>query len=352
MKKLIIIGSIIIVFLLLLIWMEFRPVYSSPIKDETGMAMPESISLLEEVNLGGMNQWIQIRGNDTSNPILLWLHGGPGSAQMPIAQSYNKDLEKDFVVVHWDQRGAGKSNPPDFNTHTMTFEQYLQDAHELTQYLKQKLYKDKIYLLGHSWGTELGIALSAEYPEDYYAYIGVSQVVDFKASQQIAYDWLIQKIGSNNKAAMNKLQKLGTPPYSDHDKYVDFMKLVDSFGGGMDVGMGALMIASLSSQEYRLSDFIQWLDGSSRGSGPMWESYKEWNAHETYTKIEIPIYFFSGKNDFNTPLELVQQYYVMIDAPAGKKLVTFNESSHTPFLRQPDDFYKEMLNVKSETCSK
>ena len=93
------------------------------------MAMPESISILEEVNLGGMNQWIQIRGNDTSCPVLLWLHGGPGSAQMPIAHSYNKALEKDFVVVNWDQRGAGKSNPPGFNTCTMTFDQYIQDAH-------------------------------------------------------------------------------------------------------------------------------------------------------------------------------------------------------------------------------
>lgn len=349
MKKLIIISFIIIVFALLLAWMEFRPVYSSPIKDETGVMLPESISLLEEVNLGGMNQWIQIRGNDISNPVLLWLHGGPGSAQMPIAQSYNKALEKDFVVVHWDQRGAGKSNPPDFDIRTMAFNQYVQDAHELTQYLKQKLNKEKVYLLGHSWGTELGIALSVKYPEDYYAYIGVSQVVDFKESQQIAYEWLIQKIGSNKKAALDKLQKLGTPPYSDHEQYVDFIKMVDSFGGGMDVGMGTLVMKALSSPEYRLSDFIQWLDGSSRGSGPMWESYMVWNAFETYTKIEIPVYFFSGKNDLNTPLELVQQYYELLDAPAGKKLIIFKDSSHTPFVKQTDEFYRELVKVKSET---
>ena len=314
--------------------------------------MPESISILEEVNLGGMNQWIQIRGNDTSCPVLLWLHGGPGSAQMPIAHSYNKALEKDFVVVNWDQRGAGKSNPPGFNTCTMTFDQYIQDAHELTQYLKQKLNKDRIFLLGHSWGTELGIAISVEYPEDYYAYIGVSQVVDFKASQQIAYDWLIQQIGSNRKAALEKLRKLGTPPYSDHEQYVKFIKMVDSFGGGMDVGMGTLAIKALSSPEYRLSDCIHWIDGSSRGSGPMWESYIEWNAFEMYTKIEVPVYFFAGENDFNTPLDLVRQYCEMINAPAGKKLIVFKDSSHTPFFKQPDEFYRQVVKVKNEASNR
>lgn len=102
-----------------------------------GNIIPESIVSLEKVTLGDMDQWILIRGNNIKNPVLLWLHGGPGAAQMPVAHYFNGALEEGFIVAHWDQRGAGKSNPLDFDEQTMTFEQFLTDAHELTQYLKK-----------------------------------------------------------------------------------------------------------------------------------------------------------------------------------------------------------------------
>lgn len=150
---------------------------TAPIKDANREIIPRSIASLEKIKLGGMDQWILIRGNDVSNPVLLWLHGGPGAAQMPIAHHFDKNLEKDFIVVHWDQRGAGKSNPKDFDEQTMTFEQFITDAHELTQYLKRRFNTEKIYLVGHSWGTQLGIKMVQLYPEDYFAYIGIGQAV-------------------------------------------------------------------------------------------------------------------------------------------------------------------------------
>ena len=115
---------------------------------------------------------------------------------------------------------------------------------------------------------------------------------------------------------------------------------------------GEVAIKALSSPEYRLSDCIHWIDGSSRGSGPMWESYIEWNAFEMYTKIEVPVYFFAGENDFNTPLDLVRQYCEMINAPAGKKLIVFKDSSHTPFFKQPDEFYRQVVKVKNEASNR
>lgn len=129
---------------------------------------------------------------------------------MPVARSFNADLEKDFLVVHWNQRGAGKSNPGDFDESTMTFQQFLEDGHELTEVLKERFDKQKIYLLGHSWGAQVGIKLAQAYPEDYYAYISVGQVVDPAATQQVSYDWLLEQIeNEGNQADLNRLHALG-----------------------------------------------------------------------------------------------------------------------------------------------
>lgn len=339
----------VLILCTLVIWRQYRPTFTSKITDQTGKQLENSINSLEEVTLGNMPQWIQIRGNDTANPILLWLHGGPGSAQMPVSK-YNRNLEQDFIVVHWDQRGAGKSNPADFNVQTMTFEQYVQDAHELTQFLEDKFNKDKIFLLGHSWGTIIGITLSQAYPEDYYAYIGVSQVVDNQRAQQIAYDWLHSKIQTSSSVKdKKKLLQFGEAPYSDHEKYVRFNHMIDLYGGGMDVSMFRLVMAALPAREYRLSEFVQWLNGANRGSGPMWTSYISWNAFDKVLQVNIPVYFFAGENDFNTPLLLVQQYMQTLVAPNGKTLVVFKESAHTPFLKQTDVFREELVKVKNQT---
>lgn len=324
-----------------------------PIRDNKGNIIPNSIATLEKVKLGGMQQWILIRGEDISNPVLLWLHGGPGSSQMPVAHNFDKRLEKEFIVVHWDQRGAGKSNPPDFREETMTFEQFVSDAHQLTQYLKRYLNKQKVYLIGHSWGTQLGIKLAYQYPEDYYAYIGVSQVVSNTLSQKIAYNWLAREIEKNGDGtSLKKLKNLGLPPYTNHKEYVSFVRLVDSYGGGFDIGFKELFRIALKAPEYRLKDYVWWLKGSTRGSGPMWETetYQSFNALKHFPKLLIPVYFFNGKNDYNTPVKLVEEYFKGLEAPKGKELVIFNNSAHTPFLGEPQKFAKEMLRVKSETC--
>ncbi|KYC45470.1 MAG: short chain dehydrogenase [Candidatus Methanofastidiosum methylothiophilum] len=222
--------GILIMFLCL---SEFIPVSTPVIRGQDGKILENSVTMLEKIEIGGMEQWILIRGNDISNPVLLWLHGGPGASQMSVSQYFNGDLEKDFIVVHWDQRGAGKSNPSNFNEKTMTIEQYVSDTHELTIYLKNKFGKEKIYLLGHSWGALLGIETVKNYPEDYYAYIGVSQPVSNDIiSQSISYEWLSQQmLAKGNQKELKKLKDLGEIPYIDHDNYVKFANMVSSYGG-------------------------------------------------------------------------------------------------------------------------
>ena len=180
----IVVGLILLLFIAAL-YKEISFGHTTHFTDARGDIIPGSVARLEQVELEGMEQWILIRGTDTRNPVLLWLHGGPGAAQMPLARHFNGELEDDFIVVHWDQRGAGKSNPPGFDETTMYLERYVADTLELTLYLKELLQKDKIYLLGHSWGSQLGLRVVEEAPHLYHAYIGVSQWVDPLSSQNV-----------------------------------------------------------------------------------------------------------------------------------------------------------------------
>ena len=158
-------------------------------RDEMGRILPASVARMEYVELGGSRQWICVRGESVDKPLLLILHGGPGTPEVLPFRRYDAGLEKDFIVVNWDQRGSGKSYSPSMTADSMTIEQILSDAHELVGYLKESFGKEKIYLLGHSWGTILGALLASRYPEDFHAYIGMGQWVSMGDNERLCYEF-------------------------------------------------------------------------------------------------------------------------------------------------------------------
>ncbi len=326
--------------------------HTPAIQGPDGRPLPGSIASLEKVELGGMEQWVLLRGADTTNPVLLRLHGGPGAAEMPVVPRYNRTLEDHFVVVTWDQRGAGKSNHRGFDEETMTFERFLEDAYELTLHLRERFGQDRIYLMGHSWGTQLGLRLVARQPELYRAYIGVSQLVNQEQGTRIAREWLAERFREDGRTSeLERLEALGLPPYADHGDYVRFQRMVDGEGGSMDVGFTRLAWSALRAPEYSLLDVSRWVRGARRGSGPMWDSptYREHDAFEQVPRVEVPAYFFMGRRDYNTPPALVEAYAAALDAPAGAEVVVFEDSAHTPFLAEPERFASELLRVRDET---
>ena len=319
-------------------------------RDQHGTLLANSVAVLERVELGGMKQWILMRGEDASNPVLLWLHGGPGSAQMSLAHHLDGALEEEFVVVHWDQRGAGKSNPSDFDETRMTFEQFVSDARELTRYLQERFEAERIFLLGHSWGSQLGLTLVDRYPEDYHAYISVSQVVDNVRAVEVAHDWLSREVArSGDQGSLGKLEEIGAPPYT-HSEYRAFAQLVIDFGGNLDVGLWRLALIALRAPEYTIVDYVRLLGGMNRGGAPMQEegSIPSVNYLEGVPAVDVPVYFFIGENDYNTPLALVEEYFEVIEAP-HKALVVFEGAAHTPFLKAPEVFNAEVVRVKAQT---
>ncbi|MCC5905717.1 MAG: alpha/beta hydrolase [Balneolaceae bacterium] len=322
--------------------------FTNPIQNSNDNSENITVSELIKIELGGMDQYILLRGANRSNPVLLWLHGGPGAAQMPLAHHLDKKLEQEFIVVHWDQRGAGKSNHRHFDESTMTFNQFMRDAHELIRYLQTRFDQDKIFLLGHSWGSQLGIELAAKFADDFHAYISVSQVVDNYRSYEIAHKWLTDQAHQTaNQAILERLKELGKPPYTKHRNHVQFAGLIGDHGGNFDISLGKLARIALRAPEYSLTDYYRWLNGANRGSGPMWkEIYKhQINYIGQIPELEIPVYFLAGLHDYNTPYELIHEYFDMIEAPQ-KDLILFDQSAHTPFLGEPETFTEELFRIK------
>lgn len=192
----------------------------------------DGIETTEQIELGGIKQTINVRGRHRANPILLILHGGPGLTMMPVAHQYLRPWEEFFTVVQWDQRGAGKTyaaNDPEKIKSTMTVERMLADAEELAAYLRKRYAKDKIVLLGHSWGTVLGTKLAQKHPDWFYAYVGVSQMVDFKDNEKLGYEAVLRWAQSQGNAqAVRELESIAPyPPDPTKTSVADQRKILD-----------------------------------------------------------------------------------------------------------------------------
>jgi len=303
----------------------------------------DPIAELIPAQIGGMTQWLLIRGADRRAPILLWLHGGPGAAQMPIHR-VTSELERDFVVVHWDQPGAGKSNPPDFDPATMTLERFLSDAREVTALLRKRLGDQPIILLGHSWGTMLGARLAARWPEDYAAYIGVGQQVSTKRGVALALDWL------GRVAPDSELAGMKPEAFRDHALYVRLMQAVEAEGGGMNVSLTSMLPRALAAPEYRLPAYLHWLKGANRGSGPMWDEYQARDLMAEVPRMPLPMLLITGETDMNTPVALVRDWLEHVEAPQGKRLEIFDASGHAPFLTETARFVETVRSFGAEVA--
>ena len=232
----------------------------------------DGINRLEQVTLGGVKQWISIRGTNAKNPVLLFLHGGPGSANIAKLRLQTPELEKHFVVVNWDQRGAGKSFLLFADPAALTREQYVSDAHELVGLLKQRFGVGKIYLMGFSWGTVLGLSLADRYPEDFAAFISVSQEVDYQTGERLSVEYARDAAQTaGNAGAVAELAGVD-PAYISPDWQAQLgieRKWLLAFGGVYHTAdsfsheLGML----LTAPEYSLAEAALWPLGSSRSLG-------------------------------------------------------------------------------------
>jgi len=315
---------------------------------------PKSIASLEKVNIGGVEQWLLIRGYDTSNPVLLFLHGGPGVTEMPMAHDAWPEIEKKFVLVHWDQRGAGKSYHRGIPLDTMNVKQFISDTHEVVELLRKRFGVTKIYLVGHSWGSQLGIQVAQKYPELFYAFVSIGQVVNPTQGETITYQFVMDEaVKKQNKRAIRQLKQIGPPPYYTNNKFFILGWWMNKFGGvayNKKHDYPHSFLRSLTSKEYNFMDLFRLYRGMLFSLKYMKDELLTFNAFEQIPRIEVPVYFLVGRHDYNTPWILVEKYYKILDAPKGKTLIWFDNSAHMLPFEEPEKFSDVMINrVLAET---
>jgi len=315
--------------------------------DENGNTIKNSIAELRALKLNGRKQWVSIRGWDRSKPVLLFLAGGPGGSQMVAVRNELKELEKHFVVVNWDQPGSGKS----YYAHkikNITVETYIDDGYALTEYLKERFSQEKIYLIGESWGSALGIFLIDKYPESYHAFIGTGQMVDFLETEKIDYYKAIEIAkGKGNIKLVDKLKANGEPPYYGSDMvwksslYLNYLtEYMSKLSNVHNPGYNTLR--DICGNEYGLLDRINFFRGIVLTFNNVYQQLYHIDLREDYTKLDVPVYFFLGRYDFNAPTSLVEEYESVLEAPE-KKIVWFEHSAHSPWINESEKFVKEVL---------
>lgn len=294
------------------------------------------------VRIGGIEQWISVRGRHRDAPILLFLHGGPAFTTIPNSYLYTADWQEYFTVVQWDQRGAGKTfgRNPDLPASSLTIERMLEDAEEVAAYVRKTYGVKKIVLAGHSWGSILGLMLAQRHPDWFYAYVGFGQATDAHRSEAMGYRaTLAAAMAAHDSEAIKELKAIA--PFPDpHDPMADLAHLgterkwLAKYGGAVwRTDEAALDRAGLLSPDYTATDWANRGKGLDYSLGALWPQIARVNL-STIRRIDCPVILFEGRHDLNVNAQLAEQWLSQLEAPL-KKLIWFEDSAHMVFEEEP-----------------
>ena len=334
--------SILILAGVLLLWSPGKPI---PFVDENGDPLAGSLSEKIHVNINGVEEGMFIKSKDVNNPVLLFIHGGPGMPEYWLTQWYPTGLEDDFTVVWWEQRGAAMSYHPDIPPETMTAEQFIADTLEVTKYLRNRFGQEKIYLMAHSWGSYIGIQAAAREPDLYYAYIGVGQVSHQIQSEQLSYQYALAFYKENGNVDMVRRLEAAHPSLTV-PLPVAYDSMRDEYMHGAGIGttrdmksvVTGIFLPSWHFREYTLGEKVNLWRGkffSRSSSFSLWDKMQIMDLTEQVTRLEIPVYFLHGLYDYTCAYPLAKAYFEKIEAPV-KGFYTFEQSAHSPMFEEPE----------------
>jgi len=319
----------------------------TPLRDERGEMIAGSLSEKVFIDINGYRMGMVIKSKDINNPVLLYLHGG-----MPtyfLDASYPTALEDYFTVVWWDQRGCGLSYGK-IEGSSIPSELMISDTEEISKYLISRFGKEKIYLMGHSGGSFLGIKTASAHPELYHAYIGVAQISNQLESERLSLEYMIQKYKELGNTKMYETLSKATISKESGISY-EYLKIRDKAMHSIGVGttrdmtsvVTGLFLPSLLNREFTIKEKINlWRGKSQSGVSWMWNEVVTTDLSKECLKFEIPIYFFHGVYDQTVSYKLAKGYFDLIEAPR-KAFFTFENSAHSPVFEEPQKV-KEILS--------
>lgn len=302
----------------------------------------------EYVLINGIHHYLLHSGTNDENPVLLFLHGGPGSAASLFAHAFQDKWEELFTVIHWDQRGTGKTlttNPESYPTVDLL----LQDILEIVHYLKNRYHKEKIVLLGHSWGSVLGSLFIKQHPEEVAYYIGVGQVINKLASERLSYARVKEAIvQANDQGALKKLEALGAYPGEQLDtqwlkKSFQLRKLQRKYQLTGKTNVSPLKTL-LTSPLFTFSDLAALIKGN-KANKELMTFLQNFDLNAEPAEYKVPVYYIAGEHDWQTPPALIQNYFQKIDAP-DKEMYIIPNAGHMAMVDQPASFRNILREIK------
>ncbi|HEX4453515.1 MAG TPA: alpha/beta hydrolase [Kofleriaceae bacterium] len=313
---------------------------------------PRGVDVSVEIPIGGTQQWITVRGRDRDNPMLLFIHGGPAAPEMPTSWTFQNPWEDFFTVVQWDQRGAGKTyaaNAASAIAPTLSTDRMEKDAEEVVQYLRATYHQNKIFVLGHSWGSNLGLRLAEHHPEWLYAYIGMGQMIDTRASEQESYDAMLAIAGARHDAgAVKELKSIAPYPEPDGSLVLDKVNVERKWVmklGGLTFNRDNYAYyyrTSELSPDYTDSDLDAIDQGSQMSLKALLGDFASVDF-EHVTDFKCPIIIFNGRYDETVSSKVTAQWFARLHAPV-KKLFWFESSAHMMQIEQPGLVLMHLVN--------
>lgn len=308
------------------------------------------------LTINNTRQFVMIRGENSRNPVLLHLHGGPGVSELGGLRKYNRDLEKHFTVVYWDQRNAGKSYTESFPASEIKVARYVADVDVLARYLKDRLDVDKIFLVGHSWGSRLGMYAVQKYPQHFSAFVSTGQEVAAYDGELQSYRYTLAKAKELKQTELvQQLQAIGEP------KGGDFRTMYPVGSEGFSVQKFILLelnkaiydgftiedlFANIESDEYTPVEKASYLKAVEFTNEHILkdEAYHNFDFRNEFPEVRIPVFFIGGQHDYITPTPLARQYYEQLKAPK-KQFILFEKSGHDPAWEEAPRFNSELIRI-------
>ncbi len=325
---------------------DLRVVREVPVVDELGLGERSNagVGLAEKLFLpiNGARQGLILKSKDVTRPVLLYLHGG-----MPeyfLTRKHPTGLDGLFTVCWWEQRGSGLSFDPKADPRLVSLDQLVSDTLAVTDYLRSRFGQDRIYLLGHSGGTFLGMHVVARSPERFVAYIGVAQIADQRRSERIAYEHMLGRFRAAGDTRM--VTRLEAAPVTSAGVPPGYLAVRDaamhSLGGGtmreIRSVVTGMFLESLRCRDYSLREKVNlWRGKVTSGVSSMWAEILETNLAAVVPKAGVPVYFMHGAHDLTCSIDVARGYFASLDAPR-KAFYTFRNSAHSPMFEEPDRF--------------
>jgi pimeloyl-ACP methyl ester carboxylesterase len=294
------------------------------------------------VPIGGIDQWIQFGGNTPNHPVLLYLHGGPGGTSLPAAAAW-KPWEEHFMVVHWDQRGAGRTfaKNGEIGCGPLSVERMVEDGIEVAEFLAAELHQTKLLLVGHSWGSALAVYMLKRRPALFSAFVGTGQLVNMRLNEEYNYRRQLEQAARlENEEALRALRAIGPPPFSSRSALVTLREWADRLAEGN--GDSIQPRPSPRPTDFTAADVPMLMKGAEFSRNQLYEELKGIDLPALGLTFEVPIFFFEGTHDQQTPIELAEQYFDSIVAP-HKEFVRFEGCHHFVVMNRPDDFLRELV---------